>query len=64
MIVPQNEDLILIIKYCQGLEPWSWEWVWRSCWMYSADAANAVAAGLSAVGAMLSHAALRWFVGR
>lgn len=61
-LLPQDEDLILIIKYCQGLERDSWEWILKMCWLYepSPDAAAAVIAGATAV---LSAWLLRWFTG-
>lgn len=61
LLVPQDPEAILIIKFCKGLEPGSWEWLLKMCFMY--QDADYVAAGLSAVTALLAARALRWFVG-
>lgn len=62
LLVPQDPEAILIIKFCKDVEPWSIEWLAKMCFMYTSGTSQALHVGLSAVGALLSAAALRWFV--
>lgn len=67
LLVPQQDDLILIIKFCQGVDRDSWAWWFHMCWLYeglSPAGQDMVAAGVSAGMALGAAKLLRWFAGR
>jgi hypothetical protein len=64
LMVPQQEDLILVIKVCRDADPDSWTWWLNMCWLYSSGVASAAPAVISSGLALAAAKLVRWFAGR